>query len=198
METPKTISSVLYFKFIDYLDNNKLSKVTTPIFMVIMAILLAFALSNIRLALETCKIALLFHDFILPKFIFSLLIIWNYRFVYECFKNVFALPVQKIEVDTFLGMEIQEIVDYILENKTFRREEFSKQFSIGRDTAEKLAKKLDAMNLFVRGENNARVLNAEFSPDDIYNIFKGKEMIEEISFVHKFMGNGTWETIAPS
>ena len=198
----KTIYEVLLNKFISFLEENKLSDIATVLFRILASVFLALGLSNLPRTIQTLRLALLFHDFFIPKLIFSSILVWNYKYIFKCFRSVFAslpdlFPKEEREVENFLWMDIEEIVNYILEKKTFKREEFAKQFSIGRDTAEKLWKRLDEINLFIRGENNSRKLNAEFSPEDIYNIFYGKEIIENLSPVYKKIWEWNYEIVSP-
>lgn len=59
---------------------------------------------------------------------------------------------------TYEGIEIDALASFIIENKHFRREESMRHFGMSKKKYERIARKLDDVELLVRGPNNSRVL----------------------------------------
>jgi len=66
-----------------------------------------------------------------------------------------------------------EIVGYIFDNESFPRDEVMAAFAISRSQYTEIAKLLDKNNIFVRGENNGRVLNSNLTRQMIVDILMG-------------------------
>lgn len=75
---------------------------------------------------------------------------------------------QEIENGSTLeGIPVVELLDHLFEKESFKREEVENKFGIPRNRYTTLAIKLENIGVLIRGENNARVLNTEYSRADV-------------------------------
>jgi hypothetical protein len=68
------------------------------------------------------------------------------------------------------GIPTLELIDYLFNNQSFKRDDIEAVFGIPRNRFDILAKKLDDLKVLVRGANNGRVLNPEMSRQEIVQI----------------------------
>lgn len=83
-----------------------------------------------------------------------------------------------------------ELVDYLLVNKNLNIKHATEYFLVPQNKIEKLAKKLEEVEILVRGDNNARILNIAFSRSDIANILQDANTIDSIAPLFRKKENG--------
>lgn len=88
------------------------------------------------------------------------------------------------------GIPKDELATYLLENKEFKIKDAVDYFLIPQYKVELLAKKLEEVCVLVRGDNNRRVFNTNFSRSDLANIFKEAQTAEEIQGLFRKEGSG--------
>lgn len=75
--------------------------------------------------------------------------------------------------DTLDGIPHSELLDHLFTEKSFKRDEIKDKFLIGHHRTLELGANLEKVGVLVRGDNNARVLNEEYSRGDIASIING-------------------------
>jgi len=65
------------------------------------------------------------------------------------------------------GIPTLELIDYLFEHKSFKRDDIEATFGVSRNRFDNLAKKLDEINILIRGANNARVLNPDYTRQEV-------------------------------
>ncbi len=102
------------------------------------------------------------------------------------------------EVPSWYGIPVVELVEYLFAGDgSFVRSDVEARFALPRNRFDKMAKEMDEVKIFVRGENNARKLNPDFSRGDISSmIFRAVE-VGEIHTLHRQENANTW-TSSPS
>lgn len=80
----------------------------------------------------------------------------------------------------YQGIPIIELVDYLFTSSSYSRNEFCERFAVSRKVFDDLASGFDKIGVFIRGANNSRVLNSEYSRGDISSIITRASEIGEI------------------
>lgn len=79
-----------------------------------------------------------------------------------------AQKAKEIETaDNIEWIPTAELLDHLFQLQTFKREDIEKKFGIPRNRYSTLAARLEAIEVLVRGPNNSRVLNEEYSRADV-------------------------------
>ena len=74
---------------------------------------------------------------------------------------------QEKKEDIIFWIPIVEIVKHLFEQKHFKRTDIESKFLIPRNQYQKLATKLEEINILKRGENNSRILNEDYTQEQI-------------------------------
>ncbi len=129
--------------------------------------------------IKIVKFAWFYGDFMLAKLFLGFLLVFGWRLwvssvrwiVYHVKDSVEEILSKTQEAESSIrGIPIPELVDYVFETKGFRIKETMERFAISRGTYDFLVNGFDLSSVFIRGENNARVLNPSFSRTDVVSI----------------------------
>jgi len=96
-------------------------------------------------------------NFFLPKFAFFLVLVHIIAPYLK--KRFYGDPT----ASTIEGVPIHEVVDHILSEWSFKRDDIERKFAIPRNRYQAIATKLDRSGVFIRGDNNARVLRDDIT-----------------------------------
>lgn len=179
-EVKKTLTSVMYKKILESLENSSFKEIFKMILIVFATIITTFILTYPKEILQLFEIIFARNNSILLKAIISFIIFYNFWRIIETIKNIDLWFSQNEKIDQIEWIPTLELVDYLFENKSFKRDNIEKTFWIPRNRFEKLAKKLDELNIIIRWANNARVLNEEFTRQEVYKILEWKSSAEEL------------------
>lgn len=122
--------------------------------------------------------ALKYQNYLLPKAGFSFVLFYNLENIINSVKSEFEKftpPVDMVE-----GIPTLELIDYLFNNQTFKRDDIEAVFGIPRNRFDILAKKLDDLKVLIRGANNGRVLNPEMSRQEIVQILASWKKAKEL------------------
>lgn len=136
--------------------------------------LLTFPEQSIILLSDAFK----YQNYLLPKAVFSFVFFYNLENIIYSFKNEIASRAPS--VDMVEGIPTIELIDYLFENQTFRRDDIEGVFGISRNRFDFLAKKLDDLKVLIRGANNGRILNPEMSRQEIVQILSSGEKAKDL------------------
>ena len=196
-EAKKTLTGVMYKKILENLENSSFKEIAKAIFIVFATILLTLLLSYPKEILNTFGAIFIRNNSILLKAIFSFLIVINFSRISEGIKNLDLWFGKNESTDHIEWIPTLELVDYLFENRSFKRDEVEKTFGIPRNRYEKLAKKLDELSILLRGENNARILNEEFTRQEVYKILDWKSSAEELKNIFSKVSDSVY-LVAPA
>lgn len=88
---------------------------------------------------------------------------------------------QTIESDeTIEGIPVTEMVDHLFEEQSFKRDDVESKFGIPRNRYQRLAEKMEELDILTRGENNSRVLNDDMTRAEVIEHLKGKRVAMEL------------------
>lgn len=89
--------------------------------------------------------------------------------------------------ETIEGVPVPELIDHLFEEGSFKREDIEGKFGMPRNRYQRLAVKMEALDILIRGENNSRVLNPEMSRGEVIEHLKGKRVAMELEYPLKIV-----------
>lgn len=171
------VISILWDKFLAELRETSLQNIAGTTTKIVLSLFLLFLLIDTAENIKRLKFAIFWHDLILLKILVSFLIVFRYRdfisiwnSIEESFEEFLTKETKKENSAEWFGIPIIEIADYIFSEKKFPRAEIMERFGVSRSVADSMAGELSQVDILVRGENNSRVLNGQFSRSDIVSI----------------------------
>lgn len=170
------VISILWSKFLSELEETSLQNIAETTAKIVMALFLFFLLIDIPENTKRLKFAIFWHDMILLKILVSFLIVFRYRDFISIWNSIeesfeeFLQKSKKEDSAEWFGVPIIEIADYLFSEKKFPRADIMERFGISRSVADSMAGELSNVDILIRGENNGRVLNGQFSRSDIVSI----------------------------
>lgn len=194
VEARKTLTSVMYKKILESLENSSFKEIFKMILIVFATIITTFILTYPKEILQLFEMVFRWNNSILSKAIISFVIFYNFWRIIDFFKSLDISP--KNNWENIEWIPTLELIDYIFENKSFKRDEVEQTFGIPRNRFEKLAKKLDELNIIIRWANNARVLNEEFTRQEVYKILEWKSSAEELKNIFSKVSDSVYQ-VAP-
>ena len=173
----ETISSILWGKFLRNIRNTSLKEY----FSITCSIVATGGLTILFLRPDLLITSGVFlyssGNYLLPKLLLSALIVFKgpkvYRWIRKRNRVMSGMTLESIP--------ISELLDHLFTEQSFKREEIKKKFGLAHHRYNILAQKLEDLKVLNRGPNNSRVLNTEYSRQDIAGILEGKKKAEDLS-----------------
>lgn len=192
----RTIKSIIWSKLLDNLENATFAQISIFVLLCALSFLMTLILTYTEQTVETIMKVVQAYNFLALKSVISFLVVFNFRNILEALK----VPEEK-EVtatgNTIEWIPVVELLDHLFEFESFKRDDIEEKFGIPRNRFTELAKKLETLNVLIRGENNSRVLNPEFTRSDIATMLEGKSSTEELKALNR-MTSETSGTSEPS
>jgi hypothetical protein len=87
----------------------------------------------------------------------------------------------EIQESKIEGIPKNELLHFMLKTEGFKLADCKRILGIGLGPYNRIAKKLEKIGVLMRGENNSRILNPEFSVNQIKDILDGATSAQELS-----------------
>ena len=179
METTKTMTSVLWGKLVEYVDARTVKQMVRDFALSGLVAFFAGYCVNARLT----DAAVRWHQGTIPLLVLLLaaavhakelaLTVWNL--------TLDALPERAEPTeDTIEGIPTVELLDHLFTAKSFKRDDIESKFRVPRYKVSALTKKFKELGVLVSGENNASVLNPEFSRQDLASILRDASSADDL------------------
>jgi hypothetical protein len=188
-----TLKKVLWIKFVQFVAERPLGSIVKFVGLSFVAGLLSSLLASPDDFERVFYAVALWHNglitLILMCFGFVFFAPRFFRFIMdELVYIVEGLTQQSCESDeTIEGIPVTEMVDHLFEEKSFKREEIEGKFGIPRNRYQRLAEKMEDLDILTRGENNSRVLNEEMSRAEVIEHLKGKRVAMQLEYPLKIV-----------
>lgn len=174
----RTISGILWNKFLDTLHESSWYDIFLTFAKCFCWLIISLSLINIPASIENLSIALKWHDFAILKILGSFIGIFCAPLIARSSKKAFEwmkdhipeIPKIPVHGPSYMWIPIIELVDYLFTSDIFSRSEFCERFAVSRKVFDDMSNSFDSLRVFVRGANNARVLSEEYSRSDITSI----------------------------
>jgi len=181
LENIQTIRSILWKKFVRTVEHSDLGRVCYFIGMFSLSIFigLSFTYSDQSKLIFTQLMEL--ENYLIPKLALSGLLVNCIPFFFRTFSGAFREFKHKMKLnrryeiilddtEEVEGIEVEELIDHLIEEGTFKRDEIETIFGLSRNRFTRLAKRLDGLGIIERGENNSRVFNYKHNRQELYDL----------------------------
>lgn len=170
--------SIFYSKFLRYLEDTPSINLFISFAKLFTWSIICISLFNIPKAIENFTMAIKWHDFAILKIIGSFIIVFYAKDILKIGKSILSWIIESInewyignnDEPMYKNIPLIELVDYLMTSDIFSRSDFCTRFAVSRKVFDDLAEWFDTIGVFVRWENNARVLNSSYSRSDIASI----------------------------
>jgi len=127
-ETQRTLSKLLFCKFLDHIENSTMSEILTNILLSILAIFTALVFIFPNVSIEIAQNILLWKNCAILKTIASFLFFFNFQTILEIVRSIIPnIKFQKIG-ETVEGIPVSEILDHLFEFESFKRDDIEEKF----------------------------------------------------------------------
>jgi len=185
------MKTIIYKKFLNILEEKSFKQILMSVLLWLWSVILSLILIYTDQTIEILLFIYNYNNFTLPKIIFSFWLIFNYKIIINFWKNVINELKPKIEEDKIEGIPTMELIEHLFFEWSFKRDEVEKKFLIPRYKFTILAKKFDELKILIRWENNSRILNPEFSRQQIAETLSWKKSSENLQIKFK----NIWENL---
>lgn len=176
----RTIWKIYKYKCFNYLEDVTFWEIIKNIFLTISSIIITLILAYPEVWIFYFQKFFMFENMIFPKWFVVFYYIFNLKLIHDQL-NWIKIKIQKqskllVKIkqskseekdNEIFWISIQEIVKHLIEQKHFKRTDIENKFIINRNQYNKLASKLEEINILVRWENNGRILNKDYSEKQI-------------------------------
>lgn len=185
IETP-SLRSVVWGKFVEFVSHYSFVQIISFVFMSFIAGLLSAAVFNVDETLSVGQAALVWRGGLLVKVAGTFVLVFNARriasFVWTHLQDMiyFLADSPTPNEITIEGIPHHELLDHLFKTGSLKREEVKDKFGIAHHRFKALADRMEEVGILVRGEANARVLNPEYSRQDVALMLRKAENAEDI------------------
>ncbi len=181
MESTRTLSSVLWQKFVAQVERHTVKELATAAAVAFAAGVLAFGAADRTTGYHVLLTLATWKGHLLPRLAFVLAVMLNARricwFMFNgfcvCVEDVIRIARPRAAVQTVEGIPTDKLIEHLIAAGTFKGDEIEDAFDAPRYRVTKLAKKLREIGVLVTGPNNAAVLADGFTADDLASVFAG-------------------------
>ena len=184
METSKSLTSVLWQKFVAFVEDSTSSRLGAYLGFCILAGLLPAAWINFTAFGNLLIGRSLWHNNAVGKIALAFVVAFagkriGWWFYSTLFRLVFTLSGNETQ-DGIEGIPTTELLDWLYENKSFRGDDVEQHFGVRRKRITALTTKLRSIGVLVPGPNNLGVLNPEYTRANLASIFTGKSQASQL------------------
>lgn len=198
----RTIGSVLHNRFLDHVQNSGIRSLLSQVFGIFLALAVPLVLHYFQSSIEVAWNVLAWQN---GAFVQGLVVIAVWHFRSELARKVRGVrrTVNHRTVETLEGIPTLEILAHLFEAKTFTRMDVMKKFGCTRSNYDALVSSMKSAAILVRGDNNAHVLNCEFTREHVAAMLSNAAAGNGMSALVKvgpnsYSGNGTRQLLAES
>jgi len=193
-EAPRTLRTLMVKKILDSFEELSLSRTVRNVGMLVLAAALTVLLVMPNLFVGAATMVLGLYNGVVWKFAVACGFVFHFQTAYRFIKRIMR---QKPNISLIEGVPAMELLDHIFTFGSFKRDEVCKKFGLSKERFDKLARRLESMQVFERGENNARVLNPDFTRQDVAAILEGKRKAADLAPTLKQVSPNAW-TVEPT
>lgn len=193
----RSIKWIIWNKLLDILEDSSFSQISFWLLLFSLSILLTFVLTYTEQTIDFSMKVIQWNNFLPLKAAISFVVIFNFQKIVSTVKKMIPERIEAPTGETIEWIPVIEMLDHLFEFESFKRDDIEKKFGIPRNRFTSLAQKLEDIGALVRGENNSRVLNPEFSRSDIASILEWKTKAEDLRRLNRSISPTAW-TCEPS
>lgn len=206
----RTLTSILVSKILDVLESSTLSQIFSGFLLFLASIILTVVLTYTDDSKEAFRAILTWENAIIAKAIVTTLLVFNFSrilsYVLQKFESILASHTVIRTIDSIDGIPRLELMDHLFTVGSFKRDDVESKWWIPRYRVTAISKKLEELGVLIRGENNSRVLNPEYTRSDLATLLGDHESVEDIKmltrktdgwFSHRPSGSEVLQRMSP-
>jgi len=201
-EDKRSITSILWEKALKWTEEHTFKEFILLCFAIILVTLSFLAVLIPKSFYKTFIIIIQIYDYAILKIIILTVILWRFtaiiRILTFIYRFIIGTKNKTQNVDHIEGIPKIELLDHLFMEKSFKLAQVNAKWQLSRKKYDRLASKLEEIDVLVRGENNARVLNPKFSRSDIKSILEGVKKSKEVEGLFRPTQDGKGATTRPS
>ena len=183
----RTLGSIVISKILDVLESSTLSQIFSGFLLLLASVIITVVLTYTDDSIRAFTAILEWENRIILKGVVSTLLIFNFSKILAVFLSWFeGFSLGGGEdsfrtIDSIDGIPRLELLDHLFTVGTFKRDDVENKWKIPRYRVTEISKKFEDLGVLVRGENNARVLNPDFTREDVAGLLEGRDSVSNIS-----------------
>ena len=168
MNTNELSFRQLYIKKIyDILEKNDLLYIVKQLLLLILSCLLIFIFTYPSKWIDIFIKMWMFENIIIAKSFIIIYIVFNYQEIRKKISKIqIKIPVKE-DKNKINWIKTDELVKHLLIEKSFKILDIEKKFNIWKTQTFTLCKKLEDVWILTRGANNSRILNEDYTQEQI-------------------------------
>lgn len=179
------LRTIIWQKFCFWVDVNYIPDILIGIARISALILLGVVLYHPDKSLAIGAEIIEYRDFYFIKLFLIGFVFFFYR---ELFGNVPKIlrkikqPQKQIvlEFGHIFGVPNEELINHLITFQSFKQTECKQKFGLNQKQFDSIAKKLEKIGVLIRGDNNSRIFNKEFTRQDLAKVFSDKNSVDEL------------------
>lgn len=186
-----TLGSIFADKIKRWIIHNTITDIFKLCILHALTIFLTVLMVHPEYFIELIQQSVRYNSFVLPKYLIALTVVFNFGTLSKLSKK-FRPRTRSINQYSIEGVPVTEVLDHLFEYQSFKHDDVvgeKTKLKMSRKRFDKLAKKLEDLDVLVRGENRARILNTEYSRADIASMLEGKKRARDIEPLLRRVGN---------
>lgn len=187
-QAQNSLVGVLWNKFVEFVEEKPLGSIIRFLAMSFLAGVLSSILTAPDAMQEVFYRLMMWRHSVIPAvvmcfaFVFFAPKLWG-MFFEQVVQIVEFFSDQSIESDeTIEGVPVNELIDHLFENQSFKRCDIEGTFGMPHNRFQRLAEKMEEMEILTRGENNSRVLNTKMTRAEVIEHLKGKRVAMQLEY----------------
>lgn len=180
----RTLTSILVSKVLDILESSTLSQIFSGFLLLLASIILTVVLTYTDDSIEAFRAILSWENAIIAKAIVITLLVFNFSkilaLILEWFESLLATHTDIRTIDSIDGIPRLELMDHLFTIGTFKRDDVESKWAIPRYRVTAISKKLEDLGVLIRGENNSRILNPEYTRADLATLLGDHKSMDDV------------------
>lgn len=206
----RTLTSILVSKVLDVLESSTLSQIFSGFLLLLASIILTVVLTYTDDSIEAFRAILSWENAIIAKAIVITLLVFNFSrilaLILEWFESLLATHTDIRTIDSIDGIPRLELMDHLFTIGTFKRDDVESKWAIPRYRVTAISKKLEDLGVLIRGENNSRILNPEYTRADLATLLGDHKSMDDVKvltrktdgwFSHRPSGSEVLQRMSP-
>lgn len=180
----RTLTSILVSKVLDVLESSTLSQIFSGFLLLLASIIITVVFTYTDDSIEAFRAILTWENAIIAKAIVVTLLVFNFSkilaLILEWFESLLATHTDIRTIDSIDGIPRLELMDHLFTIGTFKRDDVESKWAIPRYRVTAISKKLEDLGVLIRGENNSRILNPEYTRADLATLLGDHKSMDDV------------------
>lgn len=168
-DTKQTLGTILGNKLLNFIAENSAKKIAKKILEFTLGLLIGVIIYRPESTIGILLKAFQYEDYAASKILAGVVIIYGRKLPWKIYKklNLYRKKINGPGGERLIdGIPVNELADYLIRNRNFRREGANgvrETFGLHMEKFNRLANNLENKKILKRGENNMRVLDGRWS-----------------------------------